>query len=87
MNRHERRRAKATERRTGYLHRQLAAIANGSITMTPGSVYIGTIEHDEWCAFFRGGECNCVPHISVTGPDDTVTVIDENGEGTKVRRS
>jgi hypothetical protein len=86
MNRHERRRAQATERRTGYLHRLLAAYANGSIPAVPG-LFIATMEHDAWCAVYQGGECNWVPHISMTGPDDAVVVIDENGEGTKVRRS
>jgi len=26
-----------------------------------------------------GGQCDCVPEISITGPDGSVTVIDEVG--------
>jgi hypothetical protein len=85
-NRHERRRAKAMQRRTGYMHRLLAAHAGGAIPTTPG-VFITTVEHDPGCSIYQGTDCNCVPDISVSGPDDTVTTIDENGDGTKVRRS
>lgn len=85
-NRHERRRAEAMQRRTGYMHRLLAAYASGAIPNTPG-VSFATIEHDRWCGIYRGAGCNCVPNITVSGRDDTVTVIDEDGSGGKVKRS
>jgi len=86
MNRHERRRAKALEqRRTGYMHRLLAAYANGSIPITPGVSHI-VVQHDSWCGIYQGRCCNCVPDISAPGPD-AVIVIDEHGVGTKAQRS
>jgi hypothetical protein len=84
MNRHERRRAAAQARghRTGYLHR-IAAFGNGKLT--PG-VHLATIEHDHTCAIYRGGDCDCVPDISVSGPDGAVTTIDERGNATRMQK-
>jgi hypothetical protein len=82
MNRHDRRRAAAMGGcRTGYEHRLAAA----GLHMTPG-VHHATIEHDGWCAIYRGGQCTCVPNITISGPDG-VTVIDEVGVPTKRAKS
>ena len=27
--------------------------------LKPGSVTMVTVRHDDWCAFFRGGYCDC----------------------------
>jgi hypothetical protein len=86
MNRHERRRAAAlNRRRTGYLHRVLAAMRASTMPSTPG-VHIASIEHDPSCSIYRGGGCDCFPDISVSGPDG-VTVVDERGAGTRRARS
>jgi hypothetical protein len=87
VNRHDRRRAAALNRgrQTGYLHRVLAAVRNGAMRSTPG-LHFATIEHDPSCGIYRGHGCDCVPDISVTGPDGVV-VIDERGQGRKVARS
>jgi hypothetical protein len=86
MNRHERRRAAALAGgRTGYLHRVMAALGNGNAKLTPG-VYLTTIEHDRTCAIYRGGDCNCVPNVSVSDPHGGVTVVDERGNATKMRK-
>jgi hypothetical protein len=86
MNRRERRRAAAIKRKQiDYGHRVLAAFANGSVSLKPGGLYHAIIQHDSWCAIYQGG-CNCTPDISVCG-DDAVTIIDEEGIGTKVKRS
>jgi hypothetical protein len=86
MNRHERRRAAAIERKqTGYGHRLLAAYANGSVSLKPGGLYHAVIEHNSWCAIYKGRGCDCVPNISVCG-DDAVITVDESGNGTKARR-
>jgi len=83
VNRHERRAAAARARRvrTGYLHR----IVGGDLPLRPG-VHIAAIEHDHWCAIYRGGGCDCVPNISVSSPGGDVTVIDERGQGRRVRK-
>jgi hypothetical protein len=88
MNRQERRRTAAIERKQtpGYGHRLLAAYAKGNLPSQPG-VFFATIQHETWCAIYKGRGCDCVPDISVSGPDDTVTIIDEEGNGTKVKRS
>jgi hypothetical protein len=85
VNRHERRRQPALADRhqhhqTGYLHR----IAGG-LSLRPG-VHIATVEHDHWCNIYRGGHCDCVPNISVSHPEGDVTVIDERGQGRRVRK-
>ena len=82
MNRHERRRAAAQARgRTGYAHR-IAAFGNG---LTPG-VHIATVEHDHTCGIYRGGDCDCVPNVSVSDPHGGVTVVDERGNATRTRK-
>jgi hypothetical protein len=86
MNRHERRRAAAVERKriSGYQHRLFSAYANG--LLKPGGFSHVFIEHDAWCTIYKGAGCNCVPHISVC-TDGRVTIIDTEGNGTTVRRS
>jgi hypothetical protein len=85
MNRHARRRAAALARSpTGYLHRVTAAMANGAISPKPG-VHIANIEHGPGCGIYRGTGCDCVPDISVSGPDG-ITTIDADGLGTKQAR-
>jgi hypothetical protein len=49
-------------------------------------VHITTIEHDDTCGVFRGAGCDCVPNISVSGPDGVI-IIDEHGGITKRARS
>src|SRR5262249_17922095 len=84
LNRHERRRAAALGRRTGYLHRVIAALDNG-VRLTPG-VHLAMIEHDPTCAIYRGHGCDCVPDISVSDPHGGVTVLDERGNATRMRK-
>jgi hypothetical protein len=26
------------------------------------------VQHDDWCSILSGGECNCVPDVTVTTP-------------------
>jgi hypothetical protein len=70
------------------VHRVLAARASG-LMPSPG-VHICNIEHDHWCAIYRGGACNCVPDISITSHGSSgssgVIVVDERGVCQKVRR-
>jgi hypothetical protein len=84
MNRHERRRQAALNRRTGYQHRMIAAFASGAVSATPG-IHVATVEHDPDCSIYRGGGCDCVPDISIS-LNGTVLVIDERGQvGRKTR--
>jgi Fe-S-cluster containining protein len=86
MNRQERRRTAAIERTriSGYQHRLFSAYANGLFKR--GGFYHAVIEHDPWCTIYKGGGCNCVPHISISG-EDGVIIIDTEGNGTTVRPS
>ena len=85
MNRHDRRRLAALNRgrNTGYVHRIVAAMSTGAKPAT--GVHFCSIEHDPACGHYRGAGCDCVPDISISGPDG-VTVIDERGVGTKRAR-
>jgi hypothetical protein len=85
MNRRDRRRARTQGRQTGYMHRVLAAMGNGTMPSMPG-VHIVTIEHDPRCSIYRGRGCNCVPDMSVSSPEG-VTVIGMDGSGKRVMRS
>jgi hypothetical protein len=83
LNRHERRRAALNRRRTGYLHRVMAALDNGA---KPG-VHLATVAHDAGCAIFQGADCDCVPDISVSDTHGGgVTVVDERGNTTRMRK-
>jgi hypothetical protein len=64
------------------MHRVLAAMRNGVMPSTPG-VHTVAIEHDPRCRIYQRRDCNCVPDMSVTGPDG-VTIIDEEGNGRRV---
>jgi hypothetical protein len=46
------------------------------------------IEHDAWCAIYKGRECNCVPHISLVPADDSgdVIVVGRDGQVTEGRK-
>jgi hypothetical protein len=80
MNRHERRRRAAlARRRTGYIHRVIAALGDGQ----PG-VHLATVEHDPTCAIYRGRDC--VPDVSVSDPHGGITVVDERGNATRMRK-
>jgi len=86
MNRRDRRAAAARARRghrSGYTHRLLAGLGNG-MPLKPGVHHVA-IEHDHWCTIYQGGDCNCVPNISVSGPDGVI-IIDERGRGRRVRK-
>jgi hypothetical protein len=83
LNRHERRRAAALARgRTGYLHRVMAALADGA---KPG-VHLATVEHDHTCAIYCGQDCDCTPNVAVSDPHGGVTVVDVRGNATKMRK-
>jgi hypothetical protein len=57
----------------------------GALRPTPG-VHYGAIEHDASCSIFCGRGCDCVPDITLTGPDGVI-VVDEHGVGRKMVRS
>jgi hypothetical protein len=87
VNRRDRRAAASRARRghrPGYTHRLLAGLGNG-MPLKAGVHHVA-IEHDHWCAIYRGGDCNCVPDISVSHPGDDVTVIDECGQARRMRK-
>lgn len=47
-----------------YLAKVLGAYRRGAFR--PGRVTIVHVYHDDWCAIFRGGPCNCDPEIRLT---------------------
>jgi hypothetical protein len=87
-NRRERRKAAAmgrrlvshgkaqAPRRTGYAHRLVAAIDRGGLAR---GVHQISCVHERGCGMQHGGLCDCVPNIAISGPDGSITVIDEAG--------
>lgn len=43
--------------------------------LKPGGVTIVQVRHDNWCAIFKGGECNCHPLMNY----ETVDPEEEDG--------
>lgn len=44
------------------------AIDAGKVPMIPGTVAVMHTYHDDWCAFWTGGACNCSPTIELEYP-------------------
>ena len=59
----------ATQERNQHNHRAKInrLCAAGKIPVVPGSVNSIAVVHDDWCAIFAGGFCNCDPDIRVNG--------------------
>lgn len=49
---------------TGYADRLMAACTSGLIE--PGDLAIANVEHEADCPVLDGGECQCIPIITVT---------------------
>jgi uncharacterized protein YfaT (DUF1175 family) len=47
-----------------YVAKLSSLIAAGKVGK-PGTVQHLVVLHDDWCAFHRGGVCNCEPDIRV----------------------
>ena len=80
MNRHERRALIAKSRRTGYVHRLIAA-QEAIARVGAGTVSHLFVHHAPECAFYTDRqECNCVPDMSLH-PDGgkAMLVIDKDG--------
>ena len=52
-------------------------VAAGRIAVTRGSANQLDVVHDDWCAIFDGGFCNCDPDIRLNGK--VVSEKDSNG--------
>jgi hypothetical protein len=90
MNRRARRAAAARARRLhqgsqpGYAHRLLAAHRE-LYDQLRGKVAHAVIQHDSWCAIYKGGACDCVPDISLRPCDGgDVIVVDQEGQTKRV---
>ena len=53
-----------------YLERVLVAVEAGQLPSEPG-LHIIDVIHDEWCAVFEGGQCNCDPELRVCRLDNS----------------
>jgi hypothetical protein len=81
MNRPQRRKSRKAMM-SGYLHRLLAAAPD--LAAVPG-VSNCVVEHDNTCAIFQRGLCDCTPDIAITTmTGGSVLVIDEQGAASKV---
>ncbi len=52
-------------RRGGGNYRQAvrALLSSGQLPIRPGTVTHVEVLHDDWCAFWQGGVCDCEPEI------------------------
>lgn len=50
-----------------YIPKLIAAFEAGAIP--PGSVGEALILHDDWCAIYEGGRCDCNPEIHMISRD------------------
>jgi hypothetical protein len=44
-----------------YIKKFQKLVDEGKLDSTPGEMSAVRVEHDDWCLFFKGGECNCDP--------------------------
>jgi len=57
--------------------RKVKRMARGvALRCKPGEVYYTRIEHDNGCDFWRGGECDCNPTITMTRLPDPSDPLD-----------
>jgi hypothetical protein len=47
------------------MHNYLKKIAELERELAPGSVWNALVAHDDSCAIFKDGECNCDPDIGL----------------------
>lgn len=59
----EKRRRAARRDAPAYLGKLIAECEAGRIPTKPGAALAVEVLHDDWCAVFRGGRCNCEPEI------------------------
>jgi len=57
---------------TGYTDRLMAAYTSGLIET--GDLAVANVEHEADCPVLGGGECQCVPVITVTTPSAVIHV-------------
>lgn len=63
-----------TNMKHNYQKKIARLIAEGKLNTNIG-VHMLNIQHDDWCAIFDGGLCNCDPDIELAEP-----VWDKNGQ-------
>ena len=64
------------------LRRVSRPVANDENPLEPGRVGVMLIAHDDWCAHFKGGECDCDPDVELRRVDTaTLDHPAEPGQG------
>ena len=61
------------------LPRYLRRLLDGGWTPGPGEVVALDVRHDDDCAFWRGGACDCEPDIEMKRVEPTENRNDERG--------
>jgi hypothetical protein len=56
----------ATYRQHHYVAKMAALVQRERLDLVPGVHHV-SIAHDEWCAIFHGGACNCDPTVTLRG--------------------
>ena len=50
--------------------RVMAMLEAGEFDQVPAGVAVAVdVEHDAWCALFKGGRCNCSPEVRLRRED------------------
>ena len=56
----------ATWRQHNYAAKLLALIERERLDLAPGIHHVD-IHHDDWCAIYKGGTCDCAPDVTLSG--------------------
>ena len=70
---------KMPTKRSDYVQRILNLIASGELQTEPGAVNHVHVYHDDSCAVFSGGTCNCDPEIKMEGKTNGKTTTLHSG--------
>lgn len=54
--------------RSNYIKRIFKAVAECPELFPPGKLTRLEVQHDDWCAFWRGDPCDCRPTIKIRKP-------------------
>ena len=57
------------KRLPNYFQKLIDLVDQNPNLTAPGTVTHSVIAHDDWCAIFHGGACNCDPDITLV-PED-----------------
>jgi hypothetical protein len=58
-----------SQAKPNYIEAIQGAVAAGRVKPIPGTLVHIAVMHDDWCAIFKGGVCNCDPDVETMRSD------------------